>query len=98
MTSLGAWTISMPWERAAATKSLILGAISATRRAAPAQVWVSHMSQMMTAVSEHFHDTVELWLPRRAWSSTESAAICAEWGALQADRRRIAPASRIVIG
>ena len=43
-----------------------LGAIAATRRAAPAQVCVSHMSQMITAVWDAFQETTDASGPRRA--------------------------------
>src|SRR4051794_22235787 len=57
MQLLGAWMISTPLLRAAATARFITGASSPTRRVAPLHQCLSHMSQMMRAVFEGCHST-----------------------------------------
>jgi hypothetical protein len=66
ITSLGACTISTPFFRAALTAASSFGAISDTRFAAPLQVCVSHMSQMMIAVSFGDQATEDVDSPRRS--------------------------------
>ena len=57
MQLLGAWMMSTPLARAAATARFIAGASSPTRRVAPwHQCWF-HMSQMMIAVCAGLHST-----------------------------------------
>src|SRR6266516_7907003 len=58
MVSLGQWMMNTPWSRACRTASFIRGAISATRRVAPAHQCRSHISQMTMAVFFGSHSTV----------------------------------------
>src|SRR5438093_2756242 len=57
MVSLGQWMMNTPWWRACRTTSVIRGAISATRRVAPAHQCRSHISQMTMAVFFGSHST-----------------------------------------
>lgn len=75
MTSLGEWTISTPRDRASAANASTFGAIAATRAAAPLHVWLSHMSQMMIAVSAAFHDVFSMASPRRRGRSSSAPTI-----------------------
>ena len=52
MVSLGQWMMRKPCDRALSTIAFMRGAISATRRVAPAHQCLSHMSQMTMAILE----------------------------------------------